>query len=122
MRKAKRGARYAYAEKLEIEQGLGKVQQWEEYNAKFDPMKDRYKGHHCSKFIATMLDGSVYEVEIYKELKAGDFMLYKMIRQHAREQALIKSANTLYHTQIEKEVLFIDNGRVVKYMIAKRYQ
>ena len=69
-----------------------------------------------------MYDGKVYEVEVYKDLKAGDFMLYKNVRQHAREQALIKSQTTLYHTQIDKEVFFIDNDRVVKYMIAKRYQ
>ncbi len=81
----RRGIKYAQTEKREIELALGKMQRWEEYNAKFDPLKDRYKGRNCSKFIATMYDGSIYEVEIFKELKAGDFMLYKMTRQHARE-------------------------------------
>ena len=82
MKKLRRGRKYAQAEKLEIEEGLGKVSQWEEYNAKFDPMKDRYKGVHVSKYIATLQDefGSVVEVEVYKELKAGDFMLYRMLR------------------------------------------
>ena len=61
------------------------MQKWEEYNAKFDPLKERYKGQNVSKFIATMYDSSVYEVEVFNDLKAGDFMLYKMMRQHARE-------------------------------------
>ena len=100
------------------------MQKWEEYNAKFDPLKDRYKGVNVSKFIATMKrDNAVYEVEVYNDLKAGDFMLYKMLRQHAREQALIKSSQAMYHTQIEQELFFIDEDtdRVIKYVIAKRY-
>ena len=44
MRKARRGVKYAYVEKKEIEEGLGRMQKWEEYNAKFDPLKERYKG------------------------------------------------------------------------------
>ena len=49
-----------------------------------------------------------------------------MMSQHAREQALIKSptglTSGLYHTRMDKEILFLDDHRVYKYVTCKRYQ
>ena len=122
-----RTQRVAYGERLEVERGLGfKIEKWEEYNVKFDPLKDRYKGQNVRKYIATTSREKdqyvVYEVEVYSDLKLGDLTLYKMIQQHAREQALIKSPTVRYHTQIDKEILFLDDHRVYKYVTCKRYQ
>lgn len=63
-----------------MQKGLGKIDKWEEYNVKFDPLKDRYKGLNVRKYIATTSRGKkgyvVYEVEVYSDLKVGDLTVY----------------------------------------------
>ena len=78
--KYKKNQRYAAAERVEVQKGLGKIDKWEEYNVKFDPLKDRYKGLNVRKYIATTSRGQnryvVYEVEVYSDLKVGDLTVY----------------------------------------------
>ena len=125
--KYKKVQRYGQTERDAVQAGLGaKIDKWEVYNVKFDPLKDRFKGRNVQKYIATTSrlnnQYEVFEVEVYNDIKAGDLNIYKMMSQHAREQALIKSPTRLYHTQIDHEILFLDHDRVYKYVTCKRYQ
>ena len=79
--KYKKNQRYAAAEREEVRLGLKcDIDRWEEYNVKFDPLKDRYKGLNVRKYIATTSRGQnryvVYEVEVYSDLKVGDLTVY----------------------------------------------